>query len=511
MVEAKAKLNAKAEFFRNYIGGRWIKPDGGAMMENRNPADIRDVVGLFPASTSADVDRAVEAACDASKAWSETPAPRRAEMLFRLGQILIDRKEAYAREMTREMGKVLKEARGDVQEAIDMTFYTAGEGRRLQGYTTPSELPNKLAMCVRQPVGVCALITPWNFPMAIPSWKLMPALVCGNTVVIKPAEDTPLSTVNLVRAAEEAGVPAGVINMVIGTGEEAGAPLTVHESVRLISFTGSTDTGRVVAESAAREGKTCSLEMGGKNAIIVMDDADLDLAVEGSVWGGFGTSGQRCTASSRLIVHKRVYKKFVDKLIDRTRKLTIGDGIDPAVEVGPVISEQAVEKILGYIETGKKADGAKLKAGGRRLVSGDYRYGFFIEPTIFTDVAAGMRIAQEEIFGPVVSVIPCRDLDDAIDIANGVKYGLSASIFTSDVNQAFHAMERMNTGIFYVNSSTIGAEVHLPFGGTKATGNGHREGAMLTSLETFSEWKSIYIDYSGRLQKAQIDTAEDSA
>jgi acyl-CoA reductase-like NAD-dependent aldehyde dehydrogenase len=510
MVEAKAKLNTKPEVFRNYIGGRWIKPDTGAMMENRNPADIRDVVGLFPISSSADVDRAAEAARNASKAWSATPAPRRAEILFRLGQILIDRKEAYARDMTREMGKVLKEARGDVQEAIDMTFYTAGEGRRLQGYTTPSELPNKLAMCVRQPVGVCALITPWNFPMAIPSWKLMPALVCGNTVVIKPAEDTPLSTINLVRAAEEAGVPAGVINIVSGTGEEAGAALTLHETVRLISFTGSTETGRLVAEAAAREGKTCSLEMGGKNAIIVMDDADLDLAVEGSVWGGFGTSGQRCTASSRLIVHKRIYKKFVEKLIDHTRNLKIGDGIDPDVEVGPVINEEAVEKILGYIETGKKSDGAKLRAGGRRLTSGDYRHGFFIEPTIFTEVAAGMRIAQEEIFGPVVSVIPCRDLDDAIKIANSVRYGLSASIFTSDVNRAFHAMERMHTGIFYINSSTIGAEVHLPFGGTKATGNGHREGAMLTSLETFSEWKSIYIDYSGRLQKAQIDNMEDS-
>ena len=338
----------------------------------------------------------------------------------------------------------------------------------------------------------------------------MPALVCGNTVVIKPAEDTPLSTINLVRAAEEAGVPAGVINVVTGTGEEVGAALTLHESVRLISFTGSTETGRLVAETAAREGKTCSLEMGGKNAIIVMDDADLDLAVEGSVWGGFGTSGQRCTASSRLIVHKRIYRKFVEKLIDRTRNLKIGDGLDPEVDVGPVINEEAVDKILGYIETGKRSDGAKLRAGGRRLTSGDYRHGFFIEPTIFTDVASGMRIAQEEIFGPVVSVIPCRDLDDAIEIANGVRYGLSASIFTSDVNRAFHAMQHMNTGIFYINSSTIGAEVHLPFGGTKATGNGHREGAMLTSLETFSEWKSIYIDYSGRLQKAQIDTMEDS-
>jgi aldehyde dehydrogenase (NAD+) len=406
------------------------------------------------------------------------------------------------------MGKVLKETRGDVQEAIDMTFYAAGEGRRLHGYTTPSELPDKMAVCVRQPIGVCALITPWNFPMAIPSWKMMPALVCGNTLVIKPAEDTPLSTVNLVKAAEEAGVPAGVINIVTGVGEAAGAPLTAHPGVRLVSFTGSTETGRVVAENAARTDKICSLEMGGKNVIMIMDDADLDLAAEGAVWGAFGTSGQRCTASSRIVVHKRVYKKFVDKLTERAKPLRIGNGLNKNVEVGPVINEDAVEKILYYIGVGKNEDGATLHLGGARLDKGDYRHGYFIEPTIFTDVAPRMRIAQEEIFGPVLSVIPCRNLDEAIEIGNGVKYGLSASIYTQDVNRAFRAMEAMNTGIFYVNSSTIGAEVHLPFGGTKATGNGHREGAMASSLDIFSEWKAIYVDYSGKLQRAQIDTFE---
>jgi len=508
MAQAKAKLNNKPEVYKNYIGGRWVKPAGGTMMENRNPADTRDSIGHFPASASSDVDAAVAAAVDAFPSWSSTPAPRRAEILFKLGQILIDRKEQYALDMTREMGKVIKEARGDVQEAIDMTFYTAGEGRRLHGYTTPSELPNKLAICIRQPVGVSALITPWNFPMAIPSWKMMPALVCGNTVVIKPAEDTPLSTVNLVRAAEDAGIPPGVLNVVIGTGEEAGSPLTQHEDVRLVSFTGSTDTGRLVSEIAAREGKRCSLEMGGKNFIIVLEDADLDLAVEGTLWGAFGTSGQRCTASSRIIVHKRVYRKFVDSLVARARQLRLGNGIDPDTDVGPVISEQAVEKILGYIDIGKKSDGAKLRLGGRRRDTGDLRYGFFIEPTVFIDVEAGMRIAQEEIFGPVLSIIPCRDLEEAIDIGNGVKYGLSASIYTQNVNRAFQAMQKVYTGIFYINSSTIGAEVHLPFGGTKATGNGHREGAMLASLETFSEWKAVYVDYSGKLQKAQIDTAD---
>jgi aldehyde dehydrogenase (NAD+) len=505
MATPKAKLSPKPETYKNYIGGRWVKPMGGEMVENLNPADTRDVVGLFPASTAEDVDAAVNAAAEAFPKWRATPAPKRGEILYRLGQILIERKEQFAADMTREMGKVLKETRGDVQEAIDMTFYTAGEGRRLHGYTTPSELPDKAAMCVRQPVGVCALITPWNFPMAIPSWKMMPALVCGNTLVIKPAEDTPLSTINLVKAAEEAGVPAGVINVVTGVGETAGAPLTTHPGVRLVSFTGSTDTGRIVATNAAKTDKICSLEMGGKNVIMVMEDADLDLAAEGAVWGAFGTTGQRCTAASRVVVHKRVYKKFVEKLTERTRPLRIGAGSNKNVEVGPVINEDAVNKILYYIEVGKNEDGATLSLGGNRLDKGEYRHGYFIEPTIFTDVAPQMRIAQEEIFGPVVSVIPCRDLDDAIEIGNGVRYGLSASIYTRDVNRAFRAMEAMNTGIFYVNASTIGAEVHLPFGGTKATGNGHREGAMASSLDIFSEWKAIYVDYSGKLQKAQID------
>jgi aldehyde dehydrogenase (NAD+) len=505
MAQAISKSSARPETYKNYIGGRWVKPAGGEMMENRNPADTRDIIGLFPASTTEDVDAAVNAAAEAFPRWRATPAPKRAEILYRLGQILIERKEQYARDMTREMGKVLKEARGDVQEAIDMTFYTAGEGRRLHGYTTPSELPDKMAMCVRQPIGVCSLITPWNFPMAIPSWKMMPALICGNTLVIKPAEDTPLSTINLVKAAEEAGVPAGVINIVMGAGENAGAPLTTHPGVRLVSFTGSTETGRLVATNAARTDKICSLEMGGKNVIMVMEDADLDLAAEGAVWGAFGTTGQRCTASSRIVVHKRVYKKFVEKLTERTKLLRVGDGLNKNVEVGPVINQDAVEKILYYIEVGRNEDGATLRLGGNRLDKGDLRHGYFIEPTIFTDVAPQMRIAQEEIFGPVVSVIPCRDLDEAIEIGNGVKYGLSSSIYTRDVNRAFKAMEAMNTGIFYVNSSTIGAEVHLPFGGTKATGNGHREGAMASSLDIFSEWKAIYVDYSGKLQKAQID------
>jgi alpha-ketoglutaric semialdehyde dehydrogenase len=498
---------ASTKTYRNYIGGEWVPSASGETFENLNPADTSDVVGRFALSTAEDVERAVDAARGAYELWRRTPAPRRAEILFRLGEILIRDKERYTADMTREMGKVLKETGGDVQEAIDCTYYTAGEGRRLHGFTTPAEMPNKFAMCVRQPVGLCGLITPWNFPMAIPSWKLIPALVCGNTVVIKPAEDTPLSTINLVRACEEAGVPPGVVNVVTGYGEPAGAAITNHAALRLISFTGSTETGRIVANACAERNAICSLEMGGKNVIIVMEDADVDLAVEGAVWGAFGTSGQRCTASSRMVVHKKVYKQFSKKLIERARGLRVGNGADPQTEMGPVINARAVHKIMGYIEVGQREDGATLACGGNRLSDGAYAQGYFIEPTVFTDVAPEMRIAQEEIFGPVTAVIPADSLDEAIEIANGVRYGLSAAIYTQDVNRAFRAMNEMYTGIFYVNSSTIGAEVHLPFGGTKATGNGHRE-AGTQVLDIFTEWKSIYVDYSGKLQRAQIDAVE---
>ncbi|MGH9944212.1 MAG: aldehyde dehydrogenase family protein [Pyrinomonadaceae bacterium] len=499
---------ATVKTYHNYIGGEWVKSASGEFFENRNPANTRDLVGRFALSTAEDVNRAVESARASAERWRRTPAPRRAEILFRLGEILIRHKDVYAADMTREMGKVLKETGGDVQEAIDCTYYTAGEGRRLHGFTTPAEMPDKFAMCVRQPVGLCGLITPWNFPMAIPSWKLIPALVCGNTVVIKPAEDTPLSTYNLVKACEEAGIPPGVVNMVTGYGDPAGKTLTEHPSVRLISFTGSTATGRLVASACADRNAICSLEMGGKNVIIVMEDADLDLAIEGTVWGAFGTSGQRCTASSRVVVHKKVYKKFVQKLVERVQTLRVGNGADSQTEMGPVINADAVAKIMGYVEVGQREDRATLASGGHRLTEGEYADGFFIEPTVFTDVDPQMRVAQEEIFGPVTSVIPTNSLEEAVEIANGVRYGLSAAIYTQDVNRAFHAMNDMYTGIFYVNSSTIGAEVHLPFGGTKATGNGHRE-AGTQVLDIFTEWKSVYVDYSGKLQRAQIDLVED--
>jgi acyl-CoA reductase-like NAD-dependent aldehyde dehydrogenase len=497
---------AKTATYHNFIDGSWVPSVSGDLFENRNPANQDDLIGLFQRSTRMDVDRALDAARRAFETWRLVPAPRRAELLYRAAQLLAERKERLAHDMTREMGKVLDETRGDVQEAIDMTFFIAGEGRRQYGQTVPSELRDKFAMSVRQPLGVCAIITPWNFPMAIPSWKIIPALVCGNTVVFKPATLTPLSALNFVQTLEEAGIPSGVLNLVTGGGSEIGNVLSTSDEVRVVSFTGSTDVGRTVSEKAAPSFKKVHLEMGGKNVIMVMDDANLELAVDGCVWGGFGTTGQRCTAASRVVVHEKVYKPFLDRFVARTRALRVGDGLDPQVQMGPSVSRGQLETVQKYVEIGRN-EGATLACGGHALTSGSYSRGFFHEPTIFSDVAPTMRIAQEEIFGPVVSVIPCRSFDEAIAIGNGVQYGLSASIYTQDINRAFTAMRDMYTGIFYVNAPTIGAEVHLPFGGTKATGNGHRE-AGTAALDVFSEWKSVYVDFSGKLQRAQIDTAE---
>jgi alpha-ketoglutaric semialdehyde dehydrogenase len=493
----------RTKVYKNFIDGEWVEASTGQTFEDRNPADTRDVVGIFQRSGKADVDAAVGAAKRAFAKWRLVPAPRRAEIIYRAAEMLMERKEDFARDMTREMGKILKETRGDVQEAADTAYYMAGEGRRMFGPTTPSELPNKFAMAVRQPIGVCGLITPWNFPMAIPSWKLLPALVCGNTCVIKPAQDTPLSTFNLVRVLYDAGLPRGVINIVTGFGAEAGAPLTENADVPVISMTGSSAVGRMVGTTAAKSFKHCSLELGGKNPMIVLEDANLDLAIEGGLWGGFGTTGQRCTATSRIIVQKGIYGDFVERYVERAKGLKVGNGIDETTEMGPAINENQLKTDLSYVDIGK-AEGARLKCGGNRLDKGAYQYGYFMEPTVFIDVDPKMRIAQEEIFGPVVSIIPCDDLEDAIEIANGIDYGLSSSLYTKDVNRAFVAMRDLHAGITYINAPTIGAEVHLPFGGVKATGNGHREGG-LGAIDFFSEWKSIYVDYSDRLQKAQFD------
>jgi acyl-CoA reductase-like NAD-dependent aldehyde dehydrogenase len=491
------------KLFKNYINGEWVEARSGQAIEDRNPANTDELVGMFPASGAEDVNAAVEAAKAAYEKWRLTPAPKRAEILFHAAEILVARKEDFAREMTREMGKVLAETRGDVQEAIDMTYLMAGEGRRQFGHTAPSELPNKFAMAVRAPIGVAGMITPWNFPMAIPSWKAMPALICGNTIVLKPAEDTPLSTYNLTQVLAEAGLPPGVLNVVFGYGPEAGGPILNHPDVDLVSFTGSTEVGRIVSVACAPTFKKCHLEMGGKNIIIVMDDANLDLAIEGAVWGGFGTTGQRCTAASRVAVQKGVYREFVEKFVARVKAMKVGDGLDAASQMGPCINEQQLQTVIKYVGIGS-GEGAKLAAGGHRLETGSHAKGWFHEPTVFTDCNAKMRICQEEIFGPVVAVMPFDTFDDAIAIANGVQYGLSASIYTRNVNQAFRAQRDLETGIVYINAPTIGAETHLPFGGTKNTGNGHRE-AGLAALDFYSEWKTVYVDYSDRLQRAQID------
>jgi acyl-CoA reductase-like NAD-dependent aldehyde dehydrogenase len=488
------------ETYKNYIGGKWVSAKDGNTFEDRNPANHEEILGIFPRSSAADVAAAVESARKAFNAWRLTPAPKRAEVLFRAAEILVKRKEEFAQLMTREMGKVLKEARGDVQEAIDLAYYAAGEGRRLFGQTTPSELPNKFAMSVRMPVGVAALITPWNFPMAIPMWKIAPALVCGNTVVFKPASDTPLCATKLVEVLIEAGLPEGVLNLVHGTGDEAGVALIRHPEVQLISFTGSAAVGQKVASIAAEGFKRVSLELGGKNCILVMEDANLDLAVDGAIWGAFGTSGQRCTASSRLIVHKDVLKPFTEKLLERTKKLRLGDGLLPTTDVGPVVNAGRIKAIQHYVDIGKKE--AKLLCGGEQAKEGELSKGHFYQPTLFADVKPDAVIAQDEIFGPVTAIIPVENLEEAFAVANNVRYGLSSSIYTQDVNRAFKAMQELYTGIVYINSSTIGAEVHLPFGGTRNTGNGHREAGQ-AMLDTYTEWKTIYVDYSGKLQKAQ--------
>jgi aldehyde dehydrogenase (NAD+) len=491
--------------YHNLIGGQWLPAANGKTILNLNPADHSDVIGAFPSSHAEDVALAVAAAKKAFATWRLVPAPKRAEILLRAGSNLVQNKEKYAREMTREMGKVLAETRGDVQEAIDEAFYVAGEGRRLFGVTTSSELQNKFAMSVRMPVGVVGLITPWNFPMAIPSWKLFPALVAGNTCVIKPATDTPLSTYNLVQALIDAGLPPGVVNIVCGTGSTAGAALVEHPDIRAISFTGSSTVGSLVAQRAAATFKQVSLEMGGKNAQIVLDDANLDLALDGALWGAFGTTGQRCTATSRILLQKGIATEFTDKLVARAKKLKIGNGLDESVEVGPQVNANQIETSEKYVGIAL-GEGAQLLCGGHALTSGAYAHGTFFEPTILAGVTPAMRIAREEVFGPVVSLMEFSIFDEAIEIANSVDYGLSTSLYTRDVNRAFAAIRDLEAGITYINAPTIGAEVHLPFGGVKHTGNGHREG--LGALDFFTTWKAVYVDYSDKLQRAQIDNAE---
>ncbi|MFB2917630.1 aldehyde dehydrogenase family protein [Aerosakkonema funiforme] len=487
----------------NYINGQWLPAKSGATLESRNPADWRQLVATFPRSEAVDVDAAVEAARNAYRQWRLVPAPARAGYIYRVAELLIQHKEELAQLMSREMGKAIAEARGDVQEGIDCALYYAGEGRRLFGQTTPSEMPNKFAMTVRMPIGVCALITPWNFPVAIPCWKALPALVCGNTIILKPAGDTPACASFLIQIFHDAGFPEGVVNLVHGFGSEVGKALTEHPDIDLVSFTGSSQTGAEIGSTCGRTHKRVCLELGGKNAQIVMDDADLELALEGAVWGAFGTTGQRCTATSRLLLHRDIKDKFTSMLVERTAKLRLGAGIDPNTNVGPLVNVAQLQRVSGYLEVAH-FEKAKVLIGGKIANIGDLKYGFFFEPTILDNVTPDMRVAREEIFGPVVSLIEVNSFEEAIKILNDTPYGLSSSIYTGDVNRAFQAMRDIEAGITYINGPTIGAEVHLPFGGVKQTGNGHRE-AGTAALDVFSDWKSVYVDFSGRLQRAQID------
>lgn len=492
-----------ATTFKNLIGDQWMVPSTRRYFDNRNPADTRDLIGRFPDSGAADVERAVRAAAEAFEKWRSVPAPVRGDLLRRLGDLLAVEKESLADGMTREMGKVLAETRGDVQEGIDTAYYAASECRRLFGHTVPSELREKWAMSWRRPIGVCGLIAPFNFPLAIPTWKMFPALACGNTVVLKPSEDVPHTAHRLVELALEAGFPPGVINLVHG-GAAAGQALVSHPQVPVISFTGSTATGSAIGETCGRMHKRLSLEMGGKNALIVMDDADLDLALDGVLWAAFGTTGQRCTATSRLLLHRAVHDKFLKRLVKRARELRIGDGRKTGTEVGPLIHEAALDKVERYVALAR-AEGATVLAGGARARGKGLDHGWFHQPTILGGVRPGMRVEQEEIFGPVLSVVKIGSLEEAIRVSNGVRYGLSSAIYTANVHSAFRALETLDTGITYINAPTIGAEAHLPFGGVKQTGNGHREGGWEV-FHFYSETKVGYVDYSGRLQKAQIDT-----
>jgi aldehyde dehydrogenase (NAD+) len=490
--------------FQNYVGGKWINGHGDTTFDSINPAN-EAVLACIHAADVSDVDLAVQAAQKAFRSWRLTPAPLRGEILFKIGYLLKQKKEELAVLLTEDMGKVITEARGDVQEAIDMAYYMGGEGRRLLGYTAPVEMPNKFGMAVRDPSGVVGIITPWNFPIAVPSWKIFPALIAGNTLIWKPSPETPAVSAAFVKIFEEAGLPAGVFNLLLAPGADVARALVSHPDVRVLSFTGSTATGRAIAESAAKLNKKVSLEMGGKNAIIVLDDADLELVTDATLWSAFGTTGQRCTAASRLIVQKGIASSLKDSLLARTKKLILGNGLDPKVEVGPVINRTALDRIHNYVQIGQKEGARSLVGAAVADVDGK---GFFYQPTLFDGVKPGSTLEREEIFGPVLSIIEVDGLEEAVEVNNRSQYGLSTSIFTRDVNRAFTAMRDIFTGLVYINHGTTGAEIQFPFGGVRGTGNGHREAGQ-AGLDLFTEWKSIYVDYSGRLQRAQIDNREE--
>jgi alpha-ketoglutaric semialdehyde dehydrogenase len=489
----------------NYIDGQWVESRSEHSIERRNPADLRDLIGRAPLSRREEVHEAVEAASRALPAWRDTPAPARGKILLRAARLLEEQKDEVARLLTREEGKTLAESAGEVQRSVNILEYTAGEGRRLTGETLPSELPRNFAYTIRQPLGVVGLITPWNFPVAVPVWKIAPALVAGNAVVWKPSELTPFISRRVVELLVGAGIPAGVLNMVNGAGPGAGDELVRHPTVRGISFTGSSEVGSVIYARAAVQMKKVQCEMGGKNPVVVLEDADLELAADSTVAGAFGSTGQRCTATSRVVVVDSVADRFVELLLKRTEKLKVGNGAEPGIDVGPSVDESQFDKVQDYLEIGQH-EAASLVCGGKPLKGtpgGDYDHGYFIAPTIFDHVPAGARIAQEEIFGPVLSVIRAKDFYEAVGMANDIPFGLTASIFTSDASRAFQAAELLECGMVHINSPTVGGEAHVPFGGIKATGVGERETGS-TAVDFYSELKVVYVDYTGRRREGKL-------
>jgi len=488
--------------YRSFIDGFWLDSVSGETLTNINPANVNDIIGTAQLCTREEAGRAVEAACNAFKGWRSTPAPARGRIIARASRLMEDNKEELAEILTREEGKTLSESRGEVARAINVVEFCAGESRRMNGETIPSELPANFAYTIKEPHGVVALITPWNFPVAIPAWKMAPALVAGNTVVIKAAESTPATAVRLTEIFHEAGVPAGVLNLLLGKGSEVGEEIVNHPAVRAVSFTGSTEIGFQIYQQAARRGIPVQCEMGGKNPAVVLEDADMELAVESTAQGAFGSTGQRCTATSRAVVIDKIADDFVERIVKRAKGFTLGDGRDPKTDIGPSVDEKQFNTVLKYIDIGRE-DGATLLCGGKRADGNGLENGYFIEPTVFDHVTPDMRIAREEIFGPVLSVLRVKDFEEAMIVANDCDYGLSSSVFTNDVNDIFRFVQEIESGMTHINSPTTGGEAHVPFGGIKATGIGAREQGS-TSLDFYTELKVVYVDYTGRKREGNL-------
>ena len=486
--------------YRNFIGGQWVESTSAKTVENINPADTDDVLGIVRLSTRDEARAAVEAASNAFRAWRATPPPTRGRIVARAARLMDEDRENLARLLTREEGKTLAESRGELQRSINVAEFCAGESRRMNGETIPSELPSNFAYTVRQPHGVVACVTPWNFPVAIPVWKIAPALVAGNTVVFKPATLTPATAVRICEIFAEAGIPDGVLNLILGSGSDAGDEIVNHPAVRAISFTGSNGVGLKLYEQAARRGAKVQCEMGGKNPVVILEDADLDLAVESTAQGAFGSTGQRCTATSRAVVVEEIADRFVNALVARAKALRIGDGADPQTDVGPIVDDSQFKSVMSYIDVGRE-DGAELLCGGTAV--DENGKGFFIRPAVFDRVTPDMRIAREEIFGPVLSVLRVKDFEEAVRVANDSEYGLSSSIFTNDAARVFRFVDEIETGMTHINSPTTGGEAHVPFGGSKATGIGDREQGS-TALDFYTELKVVYVDYTGRKREGNL-------